>query len=47
MKILTNPHSYLLNNRSIYLKPNNEHNYLINFYLIIMVIICKFVNGFG
>ena len=24
-----------------------EHNCLINFYLIIMVIICKFVNGFG
>ena len=23
MKILTSPHSYLLNNRSIYLKPNN------------------------
>ncbi len=23
------------------------HNYLINFYSIIMVIICKFVNGFG
>lgn len=23
------------------------HNYLINFYSIIMVIICKFVKGFG